>query len=74
MFITTAQQYRFNFPYQCGTGADPPDLADDNEHIILEKDIILVASDGVFDNLFEADLMFCITNYFKPATLQLDLE
>ena len=74
LFITTAQQYSFNFPYQCGTGADPPDMADDNEHTIQDRDIVLLASDGVFDNMFEADLLKCINHYFNKNTLKLDLE
>ena len=79
MFRTTEQQYSFNFPHQCGTGAPIPDeqgnYPDVNEHIIQEKDIIVVASDGVFDNLFDSDLMECITGfgYFDFKTLQSDL-
>ena len=33
----------------------------------------MVASDGVFDNLFNADLMQCITHYFDTQTLNVDL-
>ena len=31
-FRSSEQQYRFNFPYQCGTGCEPPYAAFDNEH------------------------------------------
>jgi hypothetical protein len=33
-FRSKEQQYRFNFPYQCGTGCDPPTKAFDTKHAV----------------------------------------
>ena len=47
------QQHRFNFPYQLGKG----DMGDDPSHSICmrmevkEGDIVVVGSDGLFDNV-----------------------
>ena len=53
VFRSKEQQYSFNFPYQCGTNCDPPSYADSNSHSVKDGDILLLASDGVFDNVFE---------------------
>ena len=43
----------FNYPYQVGTnGNDPADAVVDT-HDIMENDIFVLASDGLFDNLYE---------------------
>ena len=60
LFRTKEQQYSFNFPYQCGTGADLPYHAEDQQHEIQDNDIIVMASDGVFDNLYDPDLEKCV--------------
>ena len=59
-FRSKEQQYTFNFPYQCGTGSDLPYAAFDTEHDVQDDDIIVMASDGVFDNLFDPDLIECV--------------
>jgi protein phosphatase PTC7 len=45
------QQKRFNFPYQIGIQGDPPHLALEFQHSIKHNDIVVVGSDGLFDNL-----------------------
>ena len=37
-----------------------PYNADDNEHEIQDNDIIVMASDGVFDNLYDLDTKTCV--------------
>ena len=60
IFRSKEQQYSFNFPYQCGTGAELAAYeADDNQHEVQDDDVIILASDGVYDNLFDADVMYC---------------
>ena len=47
------QQHSFNFPFQIGTGGDNPSKADELTFELKEKDLIVMASDGLFDNLFD---------------------
>ena len=67
MFKSKEQQYSFNFPYQCGTAGDgsaeQKNLgyeAEDNSHELRDFDIIIMASDGIWDNMFEADVKNCL--------------
>ena len=32
----------------------------DTEHLIQDNDIIVMASDGVFDNLYDPDIEVCV--------------
>ena len=67
LYRTKEQQHSFNFPFQCGTGHDLPYAANDLEHEIQENDIIIMASDGVFDNLYDPDLIECVTPFMKST-------
>ena len=60
VFESESQTYSFNFPKQCGTNCDLPFEAKDNEHEVLQNDIVVLASDGVLDNLFEKQIAACI--------------
>lgn len=60
LFRSKEQQYSFNFPYQCGTGAELPYAAEDKEHKVQDKDVIVMASDGMYDNLFDEDVLYCV--------------
>lgn len=52
------QQHGFNFPYQLGTGSsDSPDDAECTELELAEGDVVVVASDGVLDNLFAEEIV-----------------
>jgi len=54
------QQYRFNFPYQCGTGCELLTAAFDTEYRLQEKDFIVMGTDGLFDNVFDDDMKPCL--------------
>ena len=69
-FRSQEQQYSFNFPYQCGTGAELPYKAYDTEHEIQDDDIIVMASDGVFDNLYNGDIKACVSEQMKGLYLE----
>ncbi|KXS15311.1 protein serine/threonine phosphatase 2C [Gonapodya prolifera JEL478] len=57
-FRTEEQQHSFNFPYQLGTGSrDVPDDAEKCDIDVQEGDIVVVGSDGLFDNLFDDDIV-----------------
>jgi protein phosphatase PTC7 len=54
---TTQQQHKFNFPYQCsapGAGGDSPATADRYEFTLLPDDLIVMGTDGLWDNVCES--------------------
>jgi hypothetical protein len=50
------QQHNYNYPYQIGNKSDDPNDAIDIVHRIRDKDIIVMGSDGLFDNLFDHEI------------------
>ncbi|KAI9088336.1 phosphatase 2C-like domain-containing protein [Phlyctochytrium arcticum] len=58
IFRTEEQQHSFNFPYQLGTGSrDSPADAQSFRVKVEEGDIVIVGSDGMFDNVFDEDIV-----------------
>jgi len=52
------QLHSFNYPYQLGTAsANVPSDASDISFETREGDIIIVGSDGLFDNLFDSEIL-----------------
>lgn len=51
LFRSPEQQYKFNHPYQCGTNYKLPHHAAEFSHNLQNNDIIVMGSDGLFDNL-----------------------
>ena len=74
VFKSKPQQYSFNFPYQVGTAGDGSMLqrnlgidALEKEHKVQDYDIVIVATDGLWDNLFDKDIEECITENMPLA-------
>ncbi|KAI8339036.1 phosphatase 2C-like domain-containing protein [Chlamydoabsidia padenii] len=70
IFRSEEQQHSFNFPYQLGTGS--PDRPKDAQvfNIKVEKnDIIIMGSDGLYDNLFDKDILGIIEAQVAPYKL-----
>lgn len=54
---STEQTHGFNFPYQLGTGSkDSPEDGDQYELRVAAGDLIVLGTDGVWDNLFDSRL------------------
>ena len=69
VFKTTEQQHTFNMPYQLGTySRDTPGDGDFKALEVRKGDIILMATDGVWDNVFEERIL----NIFELAAGNLD--
>ena len=51
------QTMGFNFPKQVGTNGNHPSEADTKSHEVKINDIFVLGSDGLFDNLFEKDII-----------------
>ena len=56
-FRSKEQQHSFNFPWQVGTHGDDPADAVLDEHPLRAGDLLVVGSDGLFDNLYDADIV-----------------
>eukprot|EP00191_Tetraselmis_sp_GSL018_P006561 CAMPEP_0177609632 /NCGR_PEP_ID=MMETSP0419_2-20121207/19221_1 /TAXON_ID=582737 /ORGANISM="Tetraselmis sp., Strain GSL018" /LENGTH=216 /DNA_ID=CAMNT_0019104627 /DNA_START=186 /DNA_END=836 /DNA_ORIENTATION=- len=59
VFKSPQQQHDFNFPYQLGNAdgmSDPPEAAATFSVPVMEGDIVVAATDGVFDNLFADEI------------------
>ncbi|KAI9505773.1 phosphatase 2C-like domain-containing protein [Coemansia spiralis] len=71
VYRTEEQQHSFNYPYQLGTEAhsDRPSDAQVFRLKIQKGDIIIVGSDGVFDNLFDEDILEEVNQHLPPFTL-----
>ncbi|CAM9252211.1 unnamed protein product [Hapterophycus canaliculatus] len=58
---TATQRHKFNQPYQLGTGSR--DRAHDAREFLFyvrAGDVIILATDGLFDNMYEEDILTCI--------------
>jgi serine/threonine protein phosphatase PrpC len=69
-FRTEEQQHSFNHPYQLGTNSrDMPEDAQSLHCKVRPYDVILVASDGLFDNLFEEEILEEVNSWMPVSTL-----
>ncbi|KAK4486342.1 hypothetical protein RD792_009013 [Penstemon davidsonii] len=46
----------FNFPYQLGKSADKPSVAQISTLQVQKGDVVILGTDGLFDNLFTSDI------------------
>lgn len=57
VFRTDDQTHFFNCPFQIGTNSnDGPEKADQVELDVASGDVVVAATDGIFDNLFDEDV------------------
>jgi len=55
---TKEQQYSFNYPYQLGSGSQHTPSDGDLATIkTQEGDLVIIGSDGLFDNLFDSEIV-----------------
>lgn len=75
IFRTSEQQHSFNFPFQLGTGSkDQPADAMSFHVKVKEGDIVIVASDGLFDNLFDDEILDITVSLTEAARGPLHLD
>ncbi|KAG0557162.1 hypothetical protein KC19_11G106700 [Ceratodon purpureus] len=55
----------FNFPYQIGTGGDDPELAEVYDVQVQKNDVVILGSDGIWDNLFEQQIIEIVSSVQK---------
>lgn len=71
IYRTKEQQHSFNFPYQIGTGsADKPQHSQRITVEVQPDDLIILGTDGLWDNLFDEDILEVVANApSDPATI-----
>lgn len=72
LFRSKEQTHSFNFPFQIGTGGDDPNKAEEQLHEVQDKDILVLASDGLFDNLFDVKIIELIRPFLRDREDILD--
>uniref|UniRef100_A0A7S4LJK5 Protein phosphatase n=1 Tax=Eutreptiella gymnastica TaxID=73025 RepID=A0A7S4LJK5_9EUGL len=64
LYMSKEQTHGFNYPFQLGAESqDSPMDADMSSHTITEGDFVLLATDGVFDNLFQEQILDLFQKY-----------
>ena len=68
--VTQVQQHSFNCPYQAGSrllhpNSDCANSADCYEIVLVEGDMIVMATDGIFDNLWDKELEKIVIKHTK---------
>jgi len=58
------QTHSFNFPFQVGEGGDNPELAEVKLHQINLNDVIILATDGLWDNLSNEQIILILKKYY----------
>ena len=57
IYASESQQHEFNFPYQVGTEGDSPEISQEMTIQLQQDDIIVMGSDGLFDNMFQSEIL-----------------
>lgn len=56
IYKSEEQSHSFNYPYQLGTGGDAPAKAHCIQCTMKKGDLIVMGSDGLFDNLYPDEI------------------
>lgn len=64
---STPMQHGFNFPYQIGSEGDNPATAETFEVSVASGDILVLATDGVYDNLYEREIVDVVVSGHKKG-------
>jgi len=67
------QQKEFNFPFQIGSYGDPPQAAKVTNHQVQHNDIVVVGTDGLFDNLEDKQIVDTIKPFVQANPTIADL-
>ena len=74
IYKSEEQTHEFNFPYQVGTGGDHPESAIKMVHEFHENDIIVLATDGLWDNLYDTQILNIIRPFLSLSNVINDPE
>ncbi|KAM6573904.1 hypothetical protein CsatA_022231 [Cannabis sativa] len=70
VYRSKTQLVEFNVPYQLGNseGYDTPDSAGTMEITVVPKDVIVLGTDGLFDNMFVSDIEDVLKMFFSMGS------
>ncbi|KAI8895586.1 phosphatase 2C-like domain-containing protein [Globomyces pollinis-pini] len=75
IFRNEEQQHSFNFPFQLGTvSRDSPNDTQCYNLKIQEGDIVILGSDGLFDNVFDEEIVDIVVSKSKTAITTNDAQ
>lgn len=74
IFRSKEQQHSFNFPFQVGTGGDDPAKCDTEVHDIAHNDVLILGSDGLWDNLFDLKIVDLVRPFIRDSDVIADPE
>ncbi|KAL3637181.1 hypothetical protein CASFOL_019480 [Castilleja foliolosa] len=57
VYRSPTQQRSFNCPYQLGTTKDDPSVALEIEFRVKKGDLVILGTDGLFDNMLESEIL-----------------
>ncbi|XP_078441644.1 protein phosphatase 2C family protein isoform X3 [Wolffia australiana] len=65
--------FAFNFPYQIEAGENPSQLIQSYEVKLDEGDVVVTATDGLFDNLYEAEISEIISQSQESGSTPMEM-
>lgn len=65
LFKSRELSHTFNHPYQLGIKGDNPEVSIINKHDLDENDIIILASDGLWDNVHDMEIEVILNNQLE---------
>jgi hypothetical protein len=70
LFKTPFQQHDFNTPFQLSTmGPDEPWHADVEKFVVENGDILVMGTDGLWDNVYDADVLEALSSGSTPQQM-----
>lgn len=70
---STAMVYGFNFPFQIQSGDDPSKLVENYTIDLVEGDVIVAGTDGLFDNLYEQEVETIVSKSLEAKFNPVDI-
>jgi len=67
LFKSEEQLHGFNFPFQVGSTGDNPTSSVTKSHKIEVGDLVILASDGLWDNLENEDILQIVNDTYKRS-------
>lgn len=74
VYESKPQQHQFNFPFQVGTSGDDPAKAEEKTIQVEHNDLLVMATDGMFDNIFSRDVVDIIRPSLRDTDNLIDPE
>lgn len=68
-FKSKEQTHGFNFPYQLGSHGDKPDCAQTAQHALARDDVVVLGSDGLFDNMTAQEVVAVVEDCAREGPL-----